>query len=125
MPEPATPGQRLEQHQYRYRQLAAQIAEIGYITSGTLTHRRTRCSNPNCRCAADPPRLHGPYWQWTTKINGKTVTRRLTTNQAALYAEWINNNKHLNDIISQMRQTATEATQIILNENQYNTPPKV
>lgn len=44
-----------------------------------------RCANHNCRCHADPPQPHGPYWQWTAKINGKTVTPRLTDPEAALY----------------------------------------
>jgi hypothetical protein len=26
----------------------------------------------------DPAQLHGLYWQWTAKVNGKTVTRRLS-----------------------------------------------
>jgi len=43
----------------------------------------TRCGYPRCRCHADPPLLHGPYHQWTRKINGKTVTRMLTDDQIA------------------------------------------
>jgi hypothetical protein len=102
-------------YQHRYQELAAQLAEIGYITAGSLTHRHTRCATPNCRCHADPPQMHGPYWQWTTKINGKTVTRRLTPAQAALYQEWINNDRHLRALINQMREVAAKATQLHLN----------
>ena len=51
---------------------------LHFIAAGSITHRHTRCGKPNCRCHANPPQLHGPYWQWTAKINGKTVTRRLT-----------------------------------------------
>jgi hypothetical protein len=36
-----------------------------------------------------PPQAHGPYNQWTAKVNGKTVTRRLTETEAAHYREWI------------------------------------
>ncbi|MGH8903826.1 MAG: DUF6788 family protein [Egibacteraceae bacterium] len=42
----------------------------------------TCCGSPGCRCHADPPQPHGPYYQWTAKANGKTVTRRLTEHQA-------------------------------------------
>ena len=33
------------------------------------------CGTPSCRGRADPPQMHGPYWQWTAKIDGKTLTR--------------------------------------------------
>ncbi|MGH8902849.1 MAG: DUF6788 family protein, partial [Egibacteraceae bacterium] len=71
---------------------------------------------PGCRCHADPPKPHGPYWQQTAKVNGKTVTRRLTEHQASLYTEWIDNDRKLRAIIGQMRQVATKATELLLNE---------
>ena len=55
----------------------------GLIAAGSLTRRYTHCTSPSCRCNAEPPRPHGPYWQWTAKVNGKTVTRRLTDAEAA------------------------------------------
>ena len=61
-----------------YRELAAELATIGLIHSGSVTRRYTRCATPGCKCHADPPQPHGPYYQWTAKINGKTVTRRLS-----------------------------------------------
>jgi len=53
------------------------------------------CGKPGCRCQADPPPLHGPYWQWTRVVAGKTVTRRPTEPQARLYQEWIANRRRL------------------------------
>ncbi|MGH9028782.1 MAG: DUF6788 family protein, partial [Acidimicrobiales bacterium] len=51
----------------------ARIARSGPVLPGTLTRRQTRCGRDGCRCMADPPQLHGPYWSWTRKIEGKTV----------------------------------------------------
>ena len=58
--------------------IAAELAQAGFALPGTLTVRSYACGKPACRCHADPPRLHGPYAEWTRKIGGKTVTRRLT-----------------------------------------------
>lgn len=45
--------------QHQYRQLARQVADIGLITAGTITHRHTRCGKPNCSCHLDTkPRTH-------------------------------------------------------------------
>ena len=98
----------------RYRDLARQLADIGYIASGSVAARFNRCGKPNCACHADPPSLHGPYWQWTRKIDGKTVTRRLTPAEAKLYQEWITNDRRLRRIIDQMRATAAKAAEIHL-----------
>ena len=59
-------------YERRYRELAAQLADIGLIRSGSLTRRYTRCTTPGCRCHADPPQPHGPYYQWTAQ--GRTAS---------------------------------------------------
>jgi hypothetical protein len=101
----------LRQH---YRDLARSLADIGFIASGSVTRRLTHCNRAGCRCGADPPRLHGPYWQWTAKLQGKTVTRRLSEREAELYSEWIANDRQLRAIIEQMRSVADEARDLIL-----------
>jgi hypothetical protein len=44
-----------------------------------------------------PPQLHGPYYQRTRKINGKTVTRRLTEDQMERYRAWFDNAKRIRE----------------------------
>ena len=109
-------ARRLAAYQRTYRELAEGIAEIGFIAAGTVTHRLTRCGTTTCRCHADPPRLHGPYYQWTAKVDGKTVTRRLTEPQARLYQQWIANDRQLRTLIGQMRRVAAKATELIMQE---------
>jgi len=86
-----TVEKRLEEYERRHRELAARIAEIGIVAAGSVTRRLTRCTPVGCRCNADPPTPHDPYWQWTAKVNGKTVTKRLSAQEAQLYQEWIGN----------------------------------
>jgi hypothetical protein len=109
-------AQQLATYQSRYRELVAQLGDVGYIAAGSITRRRTRCGTPSCRCHADPPQMHGPYWQWTAKIDGKTVTRRLSQSEAELYQEWIANDRQLRAIITQMRQVAAKATELTMKE---------
>lgn len=111
-----TSEQRLVTYERRYRELAAQLADIGMISAGSLTRRYTRCTSPGCKCRADPPEPHGPYWQWTRKIDGKTVTRRLTPAEAKLYRQWIANDRRMRRIIEQMRTIAAKAADIRLTQ---------
>ena len=112
----ATTTDRLAGYERRYRELAKQLAEIGLISSGSVTRRYTRCGTAGCRCHADPPQPHGPYHQWTAKVDGKTVTRRLSDQEARLYQEWIANDRQLRKVIQQMRQVAAKARALKLKE---------
>lgn len=119
-----TDTQRLANYQRRYDELAAQIADIGYIASGTILSRHTKCGTKACRCHADPPRLHGPYWQLTKKQAGKTITRHLNNHEMALYQEWIDNDRELQRVITELRKTAAKATKLLL-KNAGDQPAKV
>ena len=68
----------------------------------------TRCGYPRCRCHADPPPLHGPYHQWTRKIDGKTVTRILTDDQLADYQPWFDNQRRLRALITELETLSQE-----------------
>lgn len=107
---------RLASYERNYRLLAERITHIGYIAAGSITQRYTRCGTVSCRCHAEPPQPHGPYWQWTAKIDGKTVTRRLSATEARLYQQWIDNDRQLRALIERMRATAAKATELIMKE---------
>ncbi len=84
-------------------QIAAQLAQAGFALPGTLTVRAYACGKPGCRCHADPPRLHGPYAEWTRKIGGKTITRRLTPAELAEYQPLFDNAKKLRTLLSDLQ----------------------
>ena len=105
---------RLDAYERRYRDLATQLAEVGYIASGSVAQRYNRCGKSNCACQVEPARRHGPYWIWTAKVDGKTVNRRLSEDEARLYQEWIGNDRHIRELLTQMRAVAAKATQLLL-----------
>ncbi len=109
----ASASKQLENLQRRYRQLALQIADIGFILKGSVAQRSSRCGKSNCHCHADPPQLHGPYWHWSTAVAGKTVNRHLSPQQAALFLHAIDNRKRLEAILAQMHQLSQRAIDLI------------
>jgi hypothetical protein len=74
------------------------MAEIGWTLPGSITERHTRCSNPTCRCRAEPPQQHGPYATWTRKVDNTTVTRNLTAEQVERYRPWLANARRLREL---------------------------
>lgn len=89
------------------RQIAnelTQLARAGQLLPGSIQQRHTRCGKPGCACTADPPRPHGPYWQWTRKVAGKTITRRLTPQQSDRYQPWIDNDRRIHQLLARLEQ---------------------
>ena len=83
--------------------IAAELAAIGFALPGTLTVRAYACGKQNCRCHADPPRLHGPYAEWTRKIDGKTVTRRLTQAELTAWQPLFDNAKKIRALLAELQ----------------------
>jgi alkanesulfonate monooxygenase SsuD/methylene tetrahydromethanopterin reductase-like flavin-dependent oxidoreductase (luciferase family) len=106
----------LKDYERRYRELLGELSEIGFIRSGSVAPRYNYCGKANCRCHADPPQPHGPYFQWTAKVGGKTVNRRLSAREAELYQEWIGNDRRLRALIEELRAVAEQATNLILEQ---------
>lgn len=95
----AEPNQAEKRHQAA---IVRRLAEAGFALPGTLLERTHVCGKANCRCTDDPPRPHGPYYQWTRKIEGKTVTRRLTDEQVARYGAWFDNAKRVRELLAEL-----------------------
>lgn len=102
--------QRLEQ---RHRALLAELADIGLVLRGSIAQRLNRCGNPTCRCKADPPMLHGPYFKWTRKVAGKTVNATLSPEQAARCQDWNRNMRKLDRIVRQLQAIGLRAATLL------------
>ena len=99
-------------HQAQARQIADELAAIaatGMVLPGSITQRRTRCGRDGCGCHADPPRLHGPYWQWTRKVAARTVCRWLSPADREDYQAWIDNDRRLRDLLAHLEELGAAA----------------
>ncbi len=115
---------RLVTYERRYRALAAELAEVGFISPGSVVVRETSCGKAGCRCQGDPPQRHGPYYQWSRAIAGKTVSRRLNESQADLYREWIANRRHIERIVTEMETLSAAAGEILLRQADTPATPR-
>jgi len=97
---------RLEE---RHRTLLSKLAGIGLVLRGTIAPRLRRCGRSACRCHANPPELHGPYFIWTRKVAGKTVTAMLSKEQAALCQPWSTNMRNLDRIVRELQAIGLRA----------------
>ena len=86
----------------QYENLKAQIQELGFVMQGSVVKRTTKCNTPTCQCQRGKEYEHGPYYQWTTKVKGKTVTRRLSPEEAKGRRQYIANGRQLKKLLARM-----------------------
>jgi hypothetical protein len=64
-----------------------QISQLRDFQPGSITSVTRRCGNPRCHCAKPDDPGHGPHFQITQKVEGKTVTQNLPSPAAVRKAE--------------------------------------
>jgi hypothetical protein len=84
--------------------IAQRLAEAGFALPGSLVERVGRCGKANCSCKGEPPRLHGPYHQWTRKIDGKTISINLTEEQLDRYGTWLTEAQRLRAVLNELEE---------------------
>ena len=67
--------------------LLQQISQLGDFQPGCITSATRRCGSSNCHCAKPDDPGHGPHFQHTQKVDGKTVTQNLSSPTAVRKAE--------------------------------------
>ena len=56
---------------------------------GSVSPRMVKCGKAGCACAGDPKARHGPYQSLTQAVAGRTRSRFLTAEQAAVAQQQI------------------------------------
>ena len=87
--------------------LKSRLVRTGLIVQGTITERmieRKRRRGGRIKLNAE----YGPYYQWTFKRKGKTVTVNLSGRQEKTFRKAIDENRNVENIISEMRELSLE-----------------
>src|SRR5215469_11243008 len=85
-----------ESLQARIAQLKEEIVSLGAdLQPGTLTQQYNVCGKAGCRCKADPPQRHGPYYQLSFTRQGKSRTQFVKPADLHLVRQQIRNYERL------------------------------
>ena len=115
---PPAPERQLARLRARYAQHAVDLSQLGFMLKGSVVRRVLPCGNPGCRCHGKPPHWHGPYWQWTSKVRGKTVTRMLREEQVRRYQTWIAHRKRFEQLAEAMHELSVQADALVRRQEQ-------
>lgn len=95
----------LERLRKRFEALKKSLLMLNHVAQGTITERWIERDDPK---RPGEKKKRGPYFQWTFKRKGKTVTVNLSQSQAEIYRKAIEENRNLNDIVDQLRAISLE-----------------
>ena len=70
-------GRDLAWLERRRAELLALISQVGDFRRGALNAVWRKCGKPNCQCAQPGHRGHGPQWNLTRRVGGKTLNVHL------------------------------------------------
>ena len=80
-----------ESHPDEYRRLRASLGKTGWVALGSLVER-------------GEPGQGGPRYQWSRRVEGKTVTVALSKEQFEWLKEAIQNQRDVLDVLSEMHK---------------------
>lgn len=103
----------LERLERRHQALLGKMGKLGLVLRGSIARRMVHCGKQKCRCKATPPMLHGPYYLWTRKVAGKTVTVQLPPEQASFCLQWNRNMHRLDRIVRALQEVGLRAAGIV------------
>jgi hypothetical protein len=86
--------ERLRRH---FERLARQLGRTRWVLVGTIRPRRIPARHGASR------KLLGPYYQWTFKERGKTVTVNLSATQREAFQRAIDQQRQLEELLGRMR----------------------
>ena len=98
-----------DRYAQRFSDLRLQLQQLEYFCKGTILERRMKCGQPNCACQGDPAKRHGPYWEWTYKLNGKTVNVKLSSTAGPLYKAAAQRYRRLKTLLTRMERLSHKA----------------
>jgi type II secretory pathway component PulJ len=86
-----------------------ELQKLDYFLKGTVLKRMMKCGQPRCACHRDPAQRHGPYFEWTYKVKGKTVNVKLSPQAAPLYQAATKQNRRLKAVLARMERLSRTA----------------
>ena len=95
----------------RYNRLRQSLAKIGYACKGSLATHSMPCGRSGCRCNKGRRHWHGPYFDWSWKVRGKSKAVRLTPKQGKLMRRYVQNDRKLRRIVAEMRTLSLKVVQ--------------
>lgn len=90
------------------------IVRLGDLRPGKLSQQYNVCGKADCRCKADPPQKHGPYYQLSFTRNGKSSTQFVRKEDLAVVRHQLRNYQRLRELVDRWITLGMELSRLKL-----------
>lgn len=84
------------------------LAALGECRPGRVTEQYNVCGTPGCRCKADPPQKHGPYYQLSYTRHGRGRTESVPAQDLAVVETQLQNYQQLRTLVDEWIDASIE-----------------
>lgn len=113
---------RLRTLESKIEKIKREIAELGPLRPGTLSQQYNVCGKPDCRCKANPPQKHGPYYQLSFTWKGRSSTHFVRREHLQIVEEQLRNYKKLRELVETWATLGMELSQLQLQQERSVKP---
>ncbi len=96
----------------RIAKIKAALATLGDLRPGTLSQQYNVCGNPGCRCKANPPQKHGPYYQVSFTWQGKSQSQFVRHDDLPVVRRQLRNYQRLRTLVDTWISTGLELSRL-------------
>ncbi len=90
------------------------IVRLGDLRPGKLSQQYNVCGKVDCRCKADPPQKHGPYYQVSFTRKGKSSTQFVREEDLGVVRQQLRNYQRLQELIDRWITLGMELSRLKL-----------
>jgi len=102
------------QIQRQIEKIKGQLAALDDLRPGSLSTQYNVCGSPGCRCKADPPKKHGPYYQVSFTRKGKSSSKFVRKEDLPAMRRELKNYETMKDLVDRWIDLATELSNLRL-----------
>jgi len=100
--------------QRQIEKIKRDLAALGDLRPGSLSTQYNVCGSPGCRCKANPPVKHGPYYQVSYTRKGKSSSKFVKKEDLPTVRKQLKNYERMKLLMERWIDLATELSTLRL-----------
>lgn len=107
---------RIQTLQREIDRIKKALTGLGELRPGSLSEQYNVCGKAGCRCKAEPPQKHGPYYQISYTRKGRSSSKFVKREDVTAVKRQIKNYEKMRKLIDEWIAAAEELSDLMLPE---------
>ena len=107
---------KIRKLQRQIQSIKKELMALEDLRPGTLSKQYNVCGSPGCRCKANPPKKHGPYYQLSWTRNAKSTTRFVRQTYVPQVRREVKNYQRLQSLVTHWVDLSAQICELRLKQ---------